>query len=560
MIICLIVHPLAVECNEVLNRISQVYLVKDKDVDIAKRKVLAEAQLSIFSKFFLSYCRRFMLLNLGDASSTMITIAFTSMEEAVMRAFLVEIDNWVRKRMGKPPLKGRSLELQRLVWSIDINQSSIAEFVAIIVSTFSYVLLEQHALTLNLGYMHGQTLLGGYVFVQLLLELILETVVDSAALFAESEHQIPVNAYFSTTNSIFIWAMHVFALLITLTLCISAFVRYPNRITCDSNFICDCIDQPAYLEWYNDTCASLPENVTMNLQKNASYAHLVVANATSLNDMERSDVFSDLDIDAVVKAVIAFIGFVSFVYLLVAFARYRKKGLRVTSVKKRIERLDVVFEAEFQNIVERILAIDEAAGSGKDISPLLAYKVPREHVLMIERIGRGAHSDVWMGSANGTTVAIKKMHVHGEDDMVSIDRFRSECVIMAKLQSGGMSHPNIVQMIYCCWKSSLMLMLEYYPLGSLCEALHVCKRNPMAYGETLSWVYEGKEGVLLKLARGVCKGMQHVHSHGIVHLDLKPDNILIDASYDAVASEWNARVSDLGWQLNGINRSLHICS
>ena len=210
MIICLVVHPIAVECNEVLNRIGQISLVKDKDIDIAKEKVLTEAQQSIGSKFFLSYCRRFMLLNLGDASSTMITIVFTSMEEAVMRAFLIEIDNWVRKGMGKPPLEGRSLELQRLVWSIDINQSSIAEFVAIIVSTFAYILLEPHALVLNLGYKHDEALLGGLVFVQLLLELLLESMVDTAALWAESEHSIPIDAYFRNTNSMFVWILHVF--------------------------------------------------------------------------------------------------------------------------------------------------------------------------------------------------------------------------------------------------------------------------------------------------------------------------------------------------------------
>merc|ERR1712146_112950 len=101
-------------------------------------------------------------------------------------------------------------------------------------------------------------------------------------------------------------------------------------------------------------------------------------------------------------------------------------------------------------------------------------------------------------------------------------------------------------MVYCCWKSSLMLVLEYYELGSLFEALDVYKIYPMAYGERISWENNGKEGVLLKLAKGVCKGMQHVHALGILHLDLKPQDILIDAKHDDIPSEWNARVSDFG--------------
>ena len=125
-----------------------------------------------------------------------------------MRAFLIEIDTYIRKIMGKPKLHGRTLELQRFVWSIDINQSSIAEFAAIIVSSFAYVLLEPHALAINLGYKHGEALLGGLAFVQLMLELLLEGFVDTAALWAESEHGIPIGAYFQYSDSIYTWICH----------------------------------------------------------------------------------------------------------------------------------------------------------------------------------------------------------------------------------------------------------------------------------------------------------------------------------------------------------------
>ena len=160
MIICLIVHPIAVECNEALSRISALSFATSNDADIAKRQILDSTRVAFGGKMFLSYARRFMLLNIGDVSSTMITIVFTSMEEAVMRAFLIEIDTYIRKIMGKPKLHGRTLELQRFVWSIDINQSSIAEFVAIIVSSFAYVLLKPHALAINLGYKHERLCLG----------------------------------------------------------------------------------------------------------------------------------------------------------------------------------------------------------------------------------------------------------------------------------------------------------------------------------------------------------------------------------------------------------------
>ena len=445
------------------------------------------------------------------------------------------------KRYGQASVGWAILELQRLVWSIDINQSSIAEFVAIIVSTFAYVLLEPDANVLNLGYKHGEALLGGLVFVQLLLELLLESLVDSAALWAETEHNIPIDAYFRGTSSIFIWIMHIFGSSFTLVMCISAFVRYPNLITCDSNFICDCMDQPAYFEWYAEECASYYQNGTADFN-----AYQANANRTSLRGNDRMNVFSDIDAGAIFVTIVVFIGAVSAVYILVAYKRYRKKDRRVRTIKRRLTELDIEFDTKFQKVVERILAVDGNNASCKHMSQLLAYKIPRDHVSFISPIGRGAHGEVWVGKANGATVAIKKTYVCGDDDVASVDRFRSECTIMAKLQSGGISHPNIVQMMYCCWKSSLMLVLEFYELGSLRETLHVCKQNPMAYGEPILWVDEENEGVLLKLAKGVCKGMQHVHAHGVIHLDLKPDNILIDAKHDALPSEWNARISDFG--------------
>ena len=246
MIICLIVHPIAVECNEALSRIGIASKAKGNDVDIAKRYILAISRAVFAGKMFLSYARRFMLLNIGDVSSTMITIVFTSMEEAVMRAFLIEIDTYIRKIMGKPKLHGRTLELQRFVWSIDINQSSIAEFVAIIVSSFAYVLLEPHALAINLGYKHGDALLGGLAFVQLMLELLLEEFVDTAALWAESEHGIPIGAYFQYSESIYTWIFHQATAISTLFLSLYAFARFPTILSCSSDFICDCIDQPVY--------------------------------------------------------------------------------------------------------------------------------------------------------------------------------------------------------------------------------------------------------------------------------------------------------------------------
>ena len=73
-----------------------------------------------------------MLLNMGDPTATLAAIVAASIEEAITRAFLVEVDSLFRRFKGVPKLVGVELEVQRLIWMADANASIIAEFIAIV--------------------------------------------------------------------------------------------------------------------------------------------------------------------------------------------------------------------------------------------------------------------------------------------------------------------------------------------------------------------------------------------------------------------------------------------
>ena len=46
--------------------------------------------------------------------------------------------------------------------------------------------------------------------------------------------------------------------------------------------------------------------------------------------------------------------------------------------------------------------------------------------------------------------------------------FRKEALMMATIQGdAGVSHPNLVQMLHCSWDGELLIVLEYFPWGSL---------------------------------------------------------------------------------------------
>ena len=135
----------------------------------------------------MGYCRRLMLLNMGGSAATTAALVAASLEEALSRGLLVEVDTQLRRWNLRPKLEGDELRLQRLVWMCDANLSSIAEFNAILVSTFAQVILQRHALVLALGY-DASVAAGvgaldtGPAFVQLVLELVLEVLVDNTTM------------------------------------------------------------------------------------------------------------------------------------------------------------------------------------------------------------------------------------------------------------------------------------------------------------------------------------------------------------------------------------------
>ena len=88
------------------------------------------------------------------------------------------------------------------------------------------------------------------------------------------------------------------------------------------------------------------------------------------------------------------------------------------------------------------------------------------------------------------------MYVGSLNDISAIESFKRECTVMAKLQSNGIAHPNIVQMVCCCWTSNLMLMLEYHPLGSLREVMNILVENPIFFGEGVDWTRSSFSGVI----------------------------------------------------------------
>jgi tRNA A-37 threonylcarbamoyl transferase component Bud32 len=134
---------------------------------------------------------------------------------------------------------------------------------------------------------------------------------------------------------------------------------------------------------------------------------------------------------------------------------------------------------------------------------------------LVREIGSGGMSTVFLGRDEvlDRPVAIKILNPDLEGSDVS-SRFRREGRTAARL-----SHPNIVQ-VYDAGEDELgghevsYIVVEYVPGGDLKDLID--GRGPIP-GAMLS-----------RIGAAVADGLAHAHERGIVHRDIKPQNVLLD--------------------------------
>ncbi|KAG6001746.1 hypothetical protein E4U43_001244 [Claviceps pusilla] len=145
---------------------------------------------------------------------------------------------------------------------------------------------------------------------------------------------------------------------------------------------------------------------------------------------------------------------------------------------------------------------------------------PREVYRNFTKIGQGASGGVYTGYERGThrLVAIKQMNLEQQP--------KKELIINEILVMKDSSHPNIVNFIdsYFC-AGELWVVMEFMEGGSLTD---VVTYNVMT------------EGQIASVCRETLRGLQHLHSKGVIHRDIKSDNILL-------SSEGHIKLTDFGF-------------
>lgn len=112
-------------------------------------------------------------------------------------------------------------------------------------------------------------------------------------------------------------------------------------------------------------------------------------------------------------------------------------------------------------------------------------------------------------------VAIKQMNLEQQP--------KKELIINEILVMKESKHKNIVNFIDSfLWRGDLWVIMEYMEGGSLTD---VVTNNMMMEGQIAAVCHE------------VLEGLQHLHSKGVIHRDIKSDNILLSLDGDIKLSK-----------------------
>jgi serine/threonine protein kinase len=157
---------------------------------------------------------------------------------------------------------------------------------------------------------------------------------------------------------------------------------------------------------------------------------------------------------------------------------------------------------------------------------------------ILECLGRGSYAEIYVANDNaapeGTphTIVIKALNLYLQDapdaelERTLVTNFQNEAVALDRVR-----HPNVINRlghgtaIDLAGTTFHYIVLEYLPGGDL---FALTKTRPLSLQRALFYLEQ------------VCSGLAHAHKCGVIHRDIKPQNLLLTADQQIV------KIADFG--------------
>lgn len=148
------------------------------------------------------------------------------------------------------------------------------------------------------------------------------------------------------------------------------------------------------------------------------------------------------------------------------------------------------------------------------------WEIPFDAIRDLTWLGSGAQGAVFLGRLGNEMVAVKKVKDKSEADIKHLRK---------------LNHPNIVQFRGVCMQHPCYcIVMEYCPYGQLYDLLK--NGRQIAPNTAIDW------------SKQIANGMMYLHSHKIIHRDLKSPNVLL--TYNDTL-----KISDFGTSRQWTDRS-----
>lgn len=156
-----------------------------------------------------------------------------------------------------------------------------------------------------------------------------------------------------------------------------------------------------------------------------------------------------------------------------------------------------------------------------------------------ETLGRGSYAEIFLANDNlaspqspHSSVVIKALNVFLQDDLDAdlertlVENFQNEAIALDRVR-----HPNIISRLGHGTARDLKgmifhyLILEYLAGGDLQNAV---RKREIPLSQALNYVEQ------------ICAGLGHAHKNGVIHRDIKPQNLLLARDLETV------KIADFG--------------
>jgi len=157
---------------------------------------------------------------------------------------------------------------------------------------------------------------------------------------------------------------------------------------------------------------------------------------------------------------------------------------------------------------------------------------------IVECLGRGSYAEIYVANDNAAhdgaprTIVIKALNIFLQDEpdaeleRTLITNFQNEAVALDRVR-----HPNVINRLGHGTAIDLMgttfhyIVLEYLPGGDMSA---LTRNRPLSIDRAVYYLEQ------------VCSGLAHAHKCGVIHRDVKPQNLLLTADREIV------KIADFG--------------